>query len=83
MVHFGASSGDNISLSLRSLFYPQFNILGTSMGSAEEFEQMIQFISYYRIKPVVDSIYPLIEIERATERMQSGNQFGNIGLVME
>lgn len=83
LVHFGASSGDNITLSLRSFFYPQFNILGTSMGSAEEFEQMIQFISHYRIKPVVDSIYPLIEIERAMERMQSGNQFGNIGLVME
>lgn len=53
------------------------------MGSAEEFEQMVQFISHYRIKPAVDSIYPLIEIERATERMQSGHQFGNIGLVME
>lgn len=53
------------------------------MGSAEEFEQMTQFISHYKIKPVVDSVYPLIEIERAMERIQSGNQFGNIGLVME
>lgn len=53
------------------------------MGSAEEFEQMIQFITDYKIKPVVDSVYPLTEIEQALERMKSGNQFGNIGLEME
>lgn len=83
LVHFGASSGDRVTLSLRSLFYPQFNILGTSMGSAEEFEQMMQFITRYQIKPVVDSIHPLSEIEQAIKRMKSGNQFGNIGLEME
>ncbi|WP_339238510.1 zinc-binding dehydrogenase [Oceanobacillus sp. FSL W7-1281] len=49
----------------------------------EEFEQMIQFITHHKIKPVLDSVYPLIEIEQALERMKSGNQFGNIGLAFE
>ncbi|WP_080874466.1 zinc-binding dehydrogenase [Oceanobacillus timonensis] len=83
LVTFGASSGDSVNLSLRSLFYPQLNILGTSMGSKEEFEQMIQFITHHNIKPVLDSVYPLIKIEQALERMKSGNQFGNVGLEME
>ncbi|MFD1386754.1 zinc-binding dehydrogenase [Oceanobacillus oncorhynchi subsp. oncorhynchi] len=49
----------------------------------EEFEQMIQFITHHKIKPVLDSVYPFIEIEQALERMKSGNQFGNIGLAFE
>ncbi|MEK4304672.1 hypothetical protein [Oceanobacillus sp. FSL K6-0251] len=79
MVNFGASSGDSIDLSLPSLFYPQFNILGTSMESKKEFEQY----NASQHKTGADSVYPLIEIEHALERMKSGNQFGNIGLEME
>ena len=44
IVNFGASSGDKIELPLRALFYNQIDIMGTSMGSREEFNEMMKFI---------------------------------------
>ncbi len=49
IVNFGASSGDKIELPLRALFYNQIDIMGTSMGSREEFNEMIQFIKNIKL----------------------------------
>ena len=83
IVNFGASSGDKVEIPLRTLFYPQFNILGTSMGSREEFEQMIEFITKYSLKPIIDKTYSLSEAILAFNRLNEGEQFGNIALLIE
>ena len=83
VVTFGASSGDKIELPLRALFYNQIDIMGTSMGSSEEFNAMIHFIEEHNIKPIIDKVYPLEEAIQALNRMQQGEQFGNIALLME
>ncbi|GAB6430981.1 zinc-binding dehydrogenase [Bacillus luti] len=83
IVNFGASSGDKIELPLRALFYNQIDIMGTSMGSREEFNEMIKFIEKYKIKPIMDEIYSLEEAIQALRRMELGEQFGNIALRME
>ncbi|MCM3773674.1 zinc-binding dehydrogenase [Priestia aryabhattai] len=82
IVNFGASSGNEVELPLRTIFYPQFNILGTSMGSREEFVDMMDFIEKHQIKPIVDRFYPLSEAVAACERLDKGEQFGNIGLLI-
>ncbi|MBJ8151096.1 zinc-binding dehydrogenase [Bacillus cereus] len=82
IVNFGASSGDTIELPLRALFYNQIDIMGTSMGSREEFNEMIKFIEKYQIKPIIDKVYSLEEAIRALSRMEHGEQFGNIVLQM-
>ncbi|MCY7768021.1 zinc-binding dehydrogenase [Bacillus inaquosorum] len=83
IVSFGASSGDDLSFPVRSLFFPQINVLGTSMGSCEEFHNMLAFIEKHKLRPVLDSTYPLEKAFEAYTRMQEGRQFGNIGIVME
>ncbi|GAB6511848.1 zinc-binding dehydrogenase [Bacillus cereus] len=82
IVNFGASSGDTIELPLRALFYNQIDIMGTSMGSREEFNEMIKFIEKYQIKPIIDKVYSLEEAISALSRMEHGEQFGNIVLQM-
>ncbi|HDR8184080.1 TPA: zinc-binding dehydrogenase [Bacillus thuringiensis] len=82
IVNFGASSGDKIELPLRALFYNQIDIMGTSMGSREEFHEMIKFIEKYKIKPIIDKVYSLEEAIQALNRMEQGEQFGNIALRM-
>lgn len=82
IVNFGGSSGNKVELPLRTIFYPQFNILGTSMGSQEEFVDMMDFIEKHQIKPIVDRFYPLSEAVAAYERLDKGKQFGNIGLLI-
>ncbi|MGM0862770.1 alcohol dehydrogenase [Bacillus atrophaeus] len=80
IVSFGASSGDTIDIPLRSLFFPQISILGTSMGSSEEFTRMVHFMEQHSLRPIIDQIYPLQEAAAAFSRMKHGGQFGNIGL---
>lgn len=80
LVNFGRSSGDIVELSLSNLFFSQFNILGTSMGSKEEFEQMIQFLTTHHIKPIIDRTFDLQNFKKAIKHMETSRQFGNIAI---
>ncbi|NUU63017.1 zinc-binding dehydrogenase [Paenibacillus agri] len=80
IVTFGASSGDRIEIPVRSIFFPQISIIGTSMGSSEEFADMLQFMERHGLRPIIDRIYPLQDTAEAFHRMQQGEQFGNIGI---
>ncbi|MBS4210206.1 zinc-binding dehydrogenase [Bacillus sp. FJAT-50079] len=83
IVAFGASAGDEIQLNLRDFFYGQYNLLGTTMGSAEEFKEMLQFIEKHQIRPVMDQIFSLDQFEQAFKRMENADQFGKIGFKIE
>lgn len=52
------------------------------MGSREEFVQMLDWVDKHKIRPVIDSIYPLQNTAQAFERMEKGEQFGNIAITM-
>lgn len=82
IVTFGASSGDQMNLAMRAVFFPQISIIGTSMGSREEFMAMLQFMELHAIRPIIDRVYSLKETPLAFQRMQKGEQFGNIGIKM-
>ncbi|MFD3274281.1 zinc-binding dehydrogenase [Paenibacillus dendritiformis] len=83
IVTFGASSGDRMEIPVRAIFFPQISIIGTSMGSRQEFEDMLKFMERHSIRPVVDRVYPLQDTVQAFERMRQAEQFGNIGLTIE
>ncbi|WP_458462076.1 quinone oxidoreductase family protein [Paenibacillus sp.] len=83
IVMYGASSGDDLTVPIRSIFFPQVSLIGTSMGSREEFVQMLQWVEQHDIHPVIDSIYSLQDTTKAFERMEKGEQFGNLAIIME
>ncbi|WP_341280675.1 zinc-binding dehydrogenase [Paenibacillus sp. FSL H8-0537] len=82
IVTFGASSGDEITIPIRALFFPQVSVIGTSMGSREEFAAMLAFMEQHQLRPVIDRVYGLSQIKEAFERMKRGEQYGNIGISM-
>ncbi|MFO2550678.1 zinc-binding dehydrogenase [Alicyclobacillus cycloheptanicus] len=82
LVTFGASAGDEVTLNIRQFFYGQYNLLGTTMGSNEEFLDMLSFIEQHGIRPVIDEVVPLASYRRAFERLKAGEQLGKIGLRM-
>ncbi|MEK4362140.1 zinc-binding dehydrogenase [Paenibacillus sp. FSL M8-0212] len=83
IVMYGASSGDDLTVPIRSIFFPQISLIGTSMGSREEFIQMLQWVEQHDIHPVIDGVYPLQDAVKAFERMENGEQFGNLAILME
>jgi NADPH:quinone reductase-like Zn-dependent oxidoreductase len=81
LVSFGATTGRTTEVDIRTVFWNQISILGTTMGSPREFAAMLQLYEAGRLKPVVDSGFPLQEAAAAHRRMDAGQQFGKIVLV--
>ena len=77
---YGASLGKFQNLNPQILFWRQISILGSTMGSDQDFRAMLAFVSTHKIKPVIDKTYPLKDGNLAFERMNAGDQFGKIVL---
>ena len=80
IVHYGGTAGEPDNLPIRKMFWKQLNILGTTMGTAEDFAHMIHFVSEKQIAPIIDSAIPLSNAADAFARMDSGEQFGKLVL---
>lgn len=80
LVLIGSSTGDTIEFNLREFFYGQYTLKGTTMGSAEEYQSMLEFIEKHQIHPVVDQIFEIEEFKKAFKKLENGKQVGKIGL---
>jgi len=78
VVFFGATRGNPPEMPMRKVFWRQLSLLGTTMGSPEDWEAMIAFIDQHRITPVVSDVFPLDRAVEAFELMERGGQFGKI-----
>jgi NADPH:quinone reductase-like Zn-dependent oxidoreductase len=78
IVFYGATRGNPSALTARRIFWKQLNILGSTMGSPEDFHSMMTFINGHRIHPVIDKVFPFAEGEAAMRRMDDAHQFGKI-----
>ncbi|KGX91999.1 alcohol dehydrogenase [Pontibacillus halophilus JSM 076056 = DSM 19796] len=82
VVTFGATTEDTVEIDIRKFFYGQYNLLGTTMGSREEFRDMLQFIEKHDIKPEVDRMFPLDQFNEAFTYMKESKNFGKIGFTI-
>ena len=81
LVICGATSGPTAPLDLRYVFSRQLAILGSMMGTRAELQQVTQLIGERKLKPSVDTVFPLREARAAQERMASRDVFGKLVLV--
>jgi len=80
IVNFGRTNGNITDINTRNFYWKQLSIFGTTMGTRDEFLSMIDFLESRKIKPVIDQVMPLEQINEAFQRMEQGNQFGKIVL---
>lgn len=78
LVTCGATTGPHVSLDIRRLFWFQWSLLGSTMGSRSEFAAIVGLANRGRLWPVVDSVVPLAQARRAYERMDRGEQLGKL-----
>lgn len=78
LVLYGATKGLPSTLNLRNLFWNQLALLGSTMGSDEDFNNMVQFVKQHQIVPVIDKIFTLDEGVQAFDHMKVENHFGKI-----
>ena len=78
----GATTGPNPPAALHRVWWKQLSILGSSMGSPEDFQAVWELIDAGKAKPVVDTVFPLAEARSAHERLEAGQQLGKIVLAI-
>jgi NADPH:quinone reductase-like Zn-dependent oxidoreductase len=76
----GATTGPNPPAQLHRIWWKQLDVLGSTMGTRDDFEGAYDLVKSGRAKPVVDSLYPLSEARAAHERLESGEQVGKVVL---
>lgn len=80
IVFYGGTLGNIPDVPPGKVFWKQLSILGSSMGSEQDFDDLLAFVAKHKIVPVVDETFPLAEAEAALRRMEAGQQFGKIVL---
>lgn len=80
IVFFGGTSGNLPALDGRRIFWKQLQIKGTTMGSAVDFQNMLDFAQKHKVKPLIDSVIPWQRAQEGMEKMSDSSQFGKIVL---
>ena len=82
IVTCGVTGGAKAEIDLQQLYWNHIGLLGSTMGSQEDYRRMLRLAEQARLVPVVDGVFPLGEYRRAAERMESGAQFGKLALTV-
>jgi NADPH2:quinone reductase len=82
IVTCGSTSGVKAEIMMPRLFWGQLDLLGSTMGNAGEFEAVLKAIDD-GLRPVVDSVYPLAEVQAALSRLDAAEQFGKVVLTVK
>jgi NADPH:quinone reductase-like Zn-dependent oxidoreductase len=80
LVTCGATAGGTPETDLTPIFTNHLKIFGSTLGSRDEFAQLLKFLAASKIKPIIDQLFPLSEAAAAQRRMEEAKQFGKIVL---
>jgi Zn-dependent alcohol dehydrogenases len=76
----GVLSGGAGEINPVGILMKSVRVQGIYVGSREMFETMNRAITLHKLKPVVDRIYAVAEIQSALRSMENGAHFGKICL---
>ena len=76
----GATTGPNPPAALHRVWWKQLSILGSTMGTPEDFQGAYDLVVSGKARPVVDAVFPLADARAAHERLEAGEQLGKIVL---
>ncbi|HET7902553.1 MAG TPA: zinc-binding dehydrogenase [Candidatus Nanopelagicales bacterium] len=76
----GATSGPNPPADLARVFFLQLRVVGSTMGTRDELESLVQLLVDTGVRPTIDHVYGLRDARSAFERLASGDVVGKIVL---
>ena len=78
IVMYGSTTGYPEKLDVFRLFWSQAQIMGSTMGSDKEFEDMIEFVNQHQLTPSIDKVYDFGDYLLALDRFKSPDHSGKI-----
>jgi zinc-binding alcohol dehydrogenase/oxidoreductase len=83
LVCFGDTVGDVGEIVIADLFFRYLSIHGTTLGSPREFEAFLAHCAEAAWRPVIDTVFPLAEVQEAHRRLDAPDRFGKIVLAID
>jgi NADPH:quinone reductase-like Zn-dependent oxidoreductase len=80
IVIIGNTSGPHAEIDIRYIFGKQISLIGSTMGTHQDFRDVISLLWAGKLKPVIDRVMPLSQGREAYEILEKGGQFGKIVL---
>jgi NADPH:quinone reductase-like Zn-dependent oxidoreductase len=76
----GMTSGTGPPLDIERVYLANLRILGTTMGTRDELDQLVTFCVEHDVRPPIDRVLPLADARQAFAAMVDGELFGKIVL---
>lgn len=70
------------TIRLFPVFWNHIDIRGTSMGSPQDFRDMLELVNQHEIYPAIDRTYPMDDAVEAAQRIARSDQFGKVVLTI-
>ena len=80
LVTCGATSGPHVGIDLRRMFWHHWTLMGSTMGNAAEYAEVVSRLGQGELRPIVDRVYPLAQAREAYERLEKAEQLGKIAV---
>lgn len=74
----GLLTGTQLSIDIIPLITNYLRLQSYSVGNASQLADFVQAIQKNKLKPVIDSVYPLEKVQNAFYRFKAGDVFGKI-----
>ena len=78
----GNTGGAAVEIDNRLVFGKHLSILGSTMGTQDDFRTVMALVFEGRLRPALDRRFPLAEAAAAQARLASGQQMGKITLAI-
>jgi len=79
----GNTSGPKFEIDNRLLFGKHLRIIGSTMGTSTDYAEVMGLVFNGRLRPIIDTIYPLAEGPAALRHMQDGRFSGKLVLSVD
>lgn len=80
LVVSGATSGSNPPADLTRLFRRQLSVVGSTMGTRAELEQLVSMLTMTGVRPIVEDVVAMDDAPEAFRALAEGKHFGNLVL---
>ena len=76
----GATTGHDPRTDIRHIFFRQLEVIGSTMGSSQELDAVMEHVFARRIRPVIHEVLPLEQASRGQQLLENRQVFGKVVL---